>query len=55
MKARKAAQAQSKLKAVEKMKEELSGLTPQRRQKSLSFTLPDPEPAEKVVMRNNFV
>ncbi len=51
VKARKAAQAQSKLKAVEKMKEELSGLTPQRRAKSLSFSLPDPEPAEKVVMQ----
>ncbi|EPR42672.1 ABC transporter related protein [Desulfovibrio sp. X2] len=51
VKARKAAQAQSKLKVVEKLKEELSELTPERRRKTLSFSLPTPEPSEKVVIQ----
>ena len=51
VKARKAAQAQSKLRSVEKLQEELSGLAPERRRKSLSFSLPEPPPAEKVVMQ----
>ncbi len=49
VKARKAAQAQSKLKAVEKMQRDLEDLSAEKRVRSLSFRLPQPERAEKVV------
>ncbi|MFW5490456.1 MAG: ATP-binding cassette domain-containing protein [Desulfovibrio sp.] len=49
VKARKAAQAQSKLKAVEKMQRDLEDLSSEKRVRTLSFHLPQPERAEKVV------
>jgi ATP-binding cassette subfamily F protein 3 len=49
VKARKAAQAQSKLKAVEKMQRDLEDLSAEKRVRTLSFRLPEPTRAEKVV------
>ncbi len=49
VKARKASQAQSKLKAVERMKGELAQLSADKRRRLLDFSLPEPERAEKVV------
>ncbi|WP_029894071.1 ribosomal protection-like ABC-F family protein [Desulfohalovibrio reitneri] len=51
VKARKAAQAQSKLKKVEKMQEELEDLSAPASRRTLSFSLPEPERPEKVVAR----
>ncbi len=48
-KARKASQAQSKLKQAERLRGELDGITFEKRRKTLSFTLPKPERGDKVV------
>lgn len=48
-KARKASQAQSKLKQAERLRGELDDISLEKRRKTLSFTLPRPERGDKVV------
>jgi ATP-binding cassette subfamily F protein 3 len=50
VKARKAAQAQSKIKQVEKLEKELSGYQPKSARRTLSFSLPEAPRADKTVI-----